>query len=207
MKKILLFSLLLAFANGFVFAKKTGPSADEVIDKHRIKNYWFHVKIWKEYSKICNRRSIYIDNVWKWIVWWWAYFIYRWDEADIPQHTFEITCPLIAKWTFVYTLYWNKNQTIIIDSCKNEEKYKRGYTKTEIWEDALWKKDKICFFHHPDLEINTDKTSLYVRKVKEIDLKKVLPNKLMFDSYAKPAMLSVILFFLVLSFLFWKERF
>jgi len=209
-KKIISFILLVNFIllnNSITFwawwsnqSNNGWPSINAVIDKYKYKNFFFQVELWNNIAKYCKNYTYSIDSVEKWL---WVssiYFVYRWDEANIAKHTFNFSCPIQVKWNLYYNLYANNNTKIVIDDCNS--KYNE-LKKVKLWKDLFWKWQNICLF----IPLNMIVNNLNVIQEKEETIKKVLPNKLGFNSIFKPITLSLVLFFVVLSVFVWKKSF
>lgn len=197
---IILFSLIAIIWTAYS-KDKNWPSLENVIDKYKYKIFFFHLKVWDALKKQCRNYTYAIDKVEKWFWFKDVYFLYRWDEANKPKHSFYFSCPLIVKWNLYYNLYSDNNTDLIIDKCSNWNLYKE-FKKTKLWK-SLITDDEICLF--TSLKVKISNLSVIERE-KEIE-KKVLPNKLGFTSIGQPIILSVVLFLLILSFLVYKRSF
>lgn len=203
---LLLFSLFLSNSITFwawwntVSKQLKWPDINDVIDKYKYKNFFFQVQLWDDISKYCKNYTYSIDNVSKWLWVSSVYFVYRWDEANVAKHNFYFSCPVQVKWNLFYNLYVNNNTKVIIDTCEsNYEELK----KVELWKDLFWQNKNICLFIPLKMEVS----NLEIIQEKQETMKRVLENKLWFNSIFQPLTLSLVLFFILLSVFVWKKSF
>lgn len=196
---IVILYLYLAWLSSIYAAD--GPSLNDVIGERKYRDYFIKLELWDTFKKVCQDYIYKLDSKNKVNKSSSMFFVIRGDRArDQVKNVFEFSCPIVVKGNMYYNLYVNWDTTLYLDVCWDN---KEGYNMRKLWKDLfnLWK--EVCLYY-PNM-MKLDKVSIIEQNNEKV--KKVLPNKLWFDSILQPLSIATVLFILVLSILVWKKSF